>query len=92
MKKSWMIGSVLVSAMALAAPAAAAEQDGGEAAGTPQVENRGVITLPEYEIAGRWNRPQAAMAISRISTRLTLVELKQLFLDRIEQTILSGPF
>jgi len=99
MKKSWLIGSVLVAAMAVAAPAAAAGPEEGEATSpeaAPQVdkssENRGVITLPDSEIAGVLNRPQAAMAISRIGTRLGLVELKQLFLDRIEQSIMSGPF
>ena len=94
MKKPWMMVSALVSVLSLAAPAAAAppEASAEDSAGNASVDNRGVITLPATDIAGRLDRPQAAMAISRISTQLTLVDLKQIFLERIEQTIMSGPF
>ena len=53
---------------------------------------RGVITLPSYEIVGHPARPQASIAVSRIEPRLTLVELKQLFVERIEQSLLRGAF
>jgi len=95
MKKLCVIASVMVCA-SLAAPASAAEQteDGAPASAAPSAEsgNRGVITLPWTDIVGRRNRPQAAVAISRMSTGITLVSLKEMFLERIEQSLLSGPF
>ncbi len=53
---------------------------------------RGVITVPRIEITSHYMRPQASISVARIDTRLTLVELKQLFLERIEQSVLKGAF
>ena len=53
---------------------------------------RGAITLPGIEITSHYMRPQASFTVSRIDTRLTLVEVKQLFLQRIEQSVLKGAF
>jgi len=61
-----------------------------QAVATPA--RRGEITLPDQVITGRWMRPQAAVTVSRISPQLTLVELKQLFIERIEDSILKGAF
>jgi hypothetical protein len=60
----------------------------------PQVvpARRGEITLPDQVITGRWMRPQVSVTVSRIDTQLTLVELKQIFLQRIEDGILKGAF
>ena len=53
---------------------------------------RGAITLPPVEITSHYMRPQASFTVSRIDAQLTLVELKQLFLQRIEQSVLKGAF
>lgn len=60
---------------------------------TPDKQSmRGVITVPGVEITSHYMRPQASISVSRIDARLTLVELKQLFLQRIEQSVLKGAF
>jgi len=53
---------------------------------------RGVITLAEVTITGRIQKPIAAVDVSRIQPKLTLAELRQPFLDRIEQVIYKDPF
>ena len=53
---------------------------------------RGVITLAEVTITGRIQKPIAAVDVSRIQPKLTLAELRQPFLDRIEQAIYKDPF
>lgn len=70
-------------ALAVAAPAAAQEK---------KKKQRGVITLAEVTITGRIQKPIAAVDVSRIQPKLTLAELRQPFLDRIEQAIYKDPF
>lgn len=53
---------------------------------------RGVITLTEVTISGRIQKPIAAVDVSRIQPKLTLAELRQPFLDRIEEAIYKEPF
>ena len=53
---------------------------------------RGVITLAEVTITGRIQKPIAAVDVSRIAPKLTLAELRQPFIDRIEQAIYKDPF
>jgi hypothetical protein len=52
---------------------------------------RGAITLTEVTITGRIEKPIAAVDVARIAPRLTLAELRQPFLDRIEQAIFKAP-
>ena len=70
-----------------ARPASAQEKKGGAGGG-----QRGVITLAEVTITGRIQKPIAAVDVSRIQPKLTLAELRQPFLDRIEQAIYKDPF
>ena len=51
-----------------------------------------VVTISEVTIVGRVQKPIAAVDVSRIQPKLTLAELRQPFLDRIEQAIYSDPF
>jgi len=51
-----------------------------------------VITISEVTIVGRVQKPIAAVDVSRIQPKLTLAELKQPFVDRIEQSISRDPF
>lgn len=74
-----VLASLLVSGEALA-------QDKKEGGG------RGVITLAEVTITGRIQKPIAALDVSRIQPKLTLAELRQPFLERIEKAIYKDPF
>lgn len=51
-----------------------------------------VITISEVTIVGRVQKPIAAVDVSRIQPKMTLGELRQPFLDRIEEAIYHAPF
>ena len=51
-----------------------------------------VITISDVTIVGRVQKPIASVDVSRIQPKLTLAELKQPFLDRIEEAISRDPF
>ena len=46
----------------------------------------------EVTIVGRVQKPIAAVDVSRIQPKLTLAELRQPFLDRIEKAVYNDPF
>ena len=83
MTKKWTATIGLLAMMTIASSSAAQEKKAG---------GRGVITLAEVTITGRIQKPIAAVDVSRIAPKLTLAELRQPFLDRIEQAIYSDPF
>ena len=64
----------------LSAGDAAAQQKGG------------VITINEVTIVGRVQKPVASVDVSKIQAKLTLAELRQPFLDRIEAATQKDPF
>lgn len=75
-------------AVALMLPATSfAQEDAPKEGG-----GRGVITLAEVTITGRIQKPIAALDVSRIQPKLTLAELRQPFLERIEKAIYRDPF
>lgn len=51
-----------------------------------------IVTISEVTIVGRVQKPIAAVDVSRIQPKLTLAELRQPFLDRIEKAIYNDPF
>ncbi len=51
-----------------------------------------VVTISEVTIVGRVQKPIAAVDVSRIQPKLTLAELRQPFLHRIEKALYSDPF
>ncbi len=51
-----------------------------------------VVTISEVTIVGRVQKPIAAVDVSKIEPRLTLAELRQPFLERIEEALYKGPF
>ncbi len=51
-----------------------------------------VVTISEVTIVGRVQKPIAAVDVSRIPPKLTLGEMKQPFLRRIEEVISREPF
>jgi hypothetical protein len=85
MAKQWTAALGLLALSTLASSAVAQDKKAGGG-------GRGVITLAEVTITGRIQKPIAAVDVSRIAPKLTLAELRQPFLDRIEQAIYSDPF
>ncbi|HMY15221.1 MAG TPA: hypothetical protein PKA58_02780 [Polyangium sp.] len=81
MRRAMMIAAGLLALSIADKPAHAQEEKG-----------RGAITLTEVTITGRIEKPIAAVDVARIQPRLTLAELRQPFLDRIEQAIYKAPF
>ena len=51
-----------------------------------------VVTISEVTIVGRVQKPIAAVDVARIQPKLTLAELRQPFLHRIEKALYSDPF
>lgn len=68
-------------ALVLSSPDAFAQQKGER-----------VITISEVTIVGRVQKPIASVDVSKIQPKLTLAELRQPFLDRIEAAALRDPF
>ncbi len=52
----------------------------------------GVITINEVTIVGRVQKPVASVDVSKIQPKLTLEELRQPFLERIEEAARKDPF
>ena len=63
---------------------------GGEA--FAQKKGDHVITISEVTIVGRVQLPIASVDVNKIQPKLTLAELRQPFLDRIEAATLKDPF
>lgn len=53
---------------------------------------KGVITLDVVNIIGRVQKPIASVDVNRIDPKLTLQELRQPFLDRVEAAVFKAPF
>ncbi len=62
-----------------------------QGAGAQPKPAKGVITLREVTIVGRIQKPIAAVDVNRIQPKLTLHELRQPFLDRVEQAVYDDP-
>lgn len=76
-----LLGSLVLAATAAARPASAQDKP-----------KKGVIELAEVVIKGRIQKPVASVDVNRIQPSLTLAELKQPFLEKVEQAIYRDPF
>jgi hypothetical protein len=66
---------------------------GQDATGQRQVKQQsGVLQVGEITIVGRVQKPIAAVDVAKIQPKLTLAELRQPFLDRIEEAVKKDPF
>ena len=74
---------ILISAMVVLSFSSAA---------SAQEKKGGVITIGEVTIVGRVQKPIASVDVSKIQPKLTLAELRQPFLDRIEEATGHDPF
>jgi hypothetical protein len=79
--RNWALGVLAIGWVLVAGPAAAQEKP-----------TKGVITLAEVTIVGRIQKPIASVDVNRIQPKLTLQELRQPFLDKIEQAVYQDPF
>ena len=76
---SLLVAAICALGITVAAPASAQKK--------PRI-----VTISEVTIVGRVQKPIAAVDVSRIQPKLTLAELRQPFLDRIEQAVYNDPF
>jgi hypothetical protein len=53
---------------------------------------QGILQIGEITIVGRVQKPIAAVDVAKIQPKLTLAELRQPFLDRIEEAPRKAPF
>ncbi|MCC6521088.1 MAG: hypothetical protein IT373_00360 [Polyangiaceae bacterium] len=72
---------------ALLVPSVAAAQPKGK-----DKQPRGVILIDVVTITGRIQKPVAAVDVARLRPQLTLSELRQPFLKRIDRAVYDNPF
>ncbi len=81
-----IIRKLVLAGLTLALVAVAGEED------AVAQSKGGVITINEVTIVGRVQKPVASVDVSKIQPKLTLAELRQPFLDRIEEAARKDPF
>jgi hypothetical protein len=84
MKRFTVVAAVLAGVACV--PSAAWAQD------KPAKAQQGVLQVGEITIVGRVQKPIAAVDVAKIQAKLTLAELRQPFLDRIEEAVRKDPF
>ena len=90
--RRFVIGVTLCAGVMAAAAPAWADDQSSESAQRPTKQQQGVLQVGEITIVGRVQKPIAAVDVAKIEPRLTLAELRQPFLDRIEEAIHREPF
>jgi hypothetical protein len=83
---------VVVLVVAISWAAGARAQDQKSAPQHQAKPQQGVLQIGEITIVGRVQKPVAAVDVAKIQPKLTLAELRQPFLDRIEQAVHQEPF
>ncbi len=87
------IALVLAAASApLLFAAGASAQDAGSGSKGVVKQQAGVLQVGEITIVGRIQKPVAAVDVATIQVKITLTELRQPFLDRIEEAVHKEPF
>jgi hypothetical protein len=86
MSRSIVRVATLLGVMVWATSASAQDQ------AKPQKPQQGVLQVGEITIVGRVQKPIAAVDVAKIQPKLTLAELRQPFLDRIEEAVHKDPF
>jgi len=84
MKRFMVVAAVIAGSAAV--PSLAWAQD------KPAKPQQGVLQVGEITIVGRVQKPIAAVDVAKIQAKLTLAELRQPFLDRIEEAVRKDPF
>jgi hypothetical protein len=91
------MGLALAAFMGLATTVSPARAQGASdasnaAAARQTKQQQSVLQIGEITIVGRVQKPIAAVDVAKIQPRLTLAELRQPFLDRIEAAVRKDPF
>jgi len=84
MKRFMVMAAVIAGSAAVPSPAWAQDK--------PAKPQQGVLQVGEITIVGRVQKPIAAVDVAKIQAKLTLAELRQPFLDRIEEAVRKDPF
>lgn len=74
------------------ASGARAQNQNGTSSQRQVAQQQGVLQVGEITIVGRVQKPIAAVDVAKIQPKLTLAELRQPFLDRIEEAVFKEPF
>jgi len=82
--KTAMTTAMVLAALGVVAPDAHAQNK--------PTQQQGVLQVGEITIVGRVQKPIAAVDVAKIQPKLTLAELRQPFLDRIEEAVRKDPF
>ena len=82
----------LASLVGLASSAFAQDQSGPTGSNRGTKSQQQVLQIGEITIVGRVQKPIAAVDVAKIQPKLTLAELRQPFLDRIEEAVRKDPF
>jgi len=93
MKRIASVGMAI--AVSLSSAAAWSQDQGAQGAPPAQraaKQQQGVLQVGEITIVGRVQKPIAAVDVAKIQPKLTLAELRQPFLDRIEEVVRKDPF
>jgi hypothetical protein len=89
MKRLSIFAATLVSVTCVTSAAWAQDKNAPPRPTKPQ---QGVLQVGEITIVGRVQKPIAAVDVAKIQPKLTLAELRQPFLDRIEEAVHKDPF
>ena len=81
---------VATASVVMLSAAGASAQDAGNKGVVKQ--QAGVLQVGEITIVGRIQKPVAAVDVANIPVKITLTELRQPFLDRIEEAVHKEPF
>ncbi len=88
MKAAALLAAVVTAVVSWSGSSQAQDAPGGR-----QVKQQaGVLQVGEITIVGRVQKPIAAVDVAKIQPKLTLAELRQPFLDRIEEAVSKDPF
>jgi hypothetical protein len=91
--KPTIVLCTILGALAVGGAAWAQDQGGAAQSGQRQPkQQQGVLQVGEITIVGRVQKPIAAVDVAKIQPKLTLAELRQPFLDRIEEAARKDPF
>ncbi|MGA2449014.1 MAG: hypothetical protein ABTD50_10090 [Polyangiaceae bacterium] len=91
--KQVCVSFVLVASLLAPLHAGAQERTPGASKGERAVkQSQGVLQIGEITIVGRVQKPVAVVDVAKIQPKLTLAELRQPFVDRIEEAVRKEPF
>ena len=89
---AWAAAAVASAVVFFAAGASNAWAQDATAQRPTAKQGAGVLQIGEITIVGRVQKPIAAVDVAKIQPKLTLAELRQPFLDRIEEAVRKDPF